>query len=82
MNKFRLWIKQKRCKHYQADLIKWHWLHENGMEPRKIEAKYKCLNCGKTVFLHLSERESNDFAYVMEHHRQDGFDNHELGGDT
>ena len=80
MNKLKSWLKKASCKHYYAELARWHWCHENGMEPARVEAEYKCSSCGKTVYLHLNGRESHEWAKVMGKHKQDGYLKESEGG--
>lgn len=54
------------CKHLYADLICWHWTHgTSGNDPAFVEAKYRCENCGKIVYMYRKGKEAEEWAKVM-----------------
>lgn len=40
------------CSH-EYGLKRWHWCHgPTAMEPRQVEAEYRCWKCGKIIYAH------------------------------
>ena len=55
-------IKNIFCKHKYVELIKWHYVHDTSISnPKVIEAKYKCTDCGRIVYSIISKN-MHDFA--------------------
>lgn len=71
MNKIKEFIQRLRCKHFKADLLRWHWTHgPSGNEPAFIEAEYRCKDCGKIVYLYQRGKEAKEWAKVMGEHKK------------
>ena len=71
MRNFLKRLKHKPCLHADADLIRWHRIHENGMEPRTVEAEYQCSTCGKHIVLHIINREEClQWELAMGHYKE------------
>ena len=66
ITKIKIFLHQLKCKHYDSELLRWHWTHGPiGNEPAFIEAEYHCTKCGKIVYLSLRGREAQEWAMVM-----------------
>lgn len=71
MEKIRIFFRQLRCKHHDADLLRWHWTHGmSGNEPAFIEAEYCCKECGKIIYLYQRGKEAHDWAKAMAEHKK------------
>lgn len=71
MDRIRKFFRQIRCKHYNADLLRWHWTHgPYGNEPAFIEAEYCCKECEKIVYLYQRGEEAHDWAKAMGEHKK------------
>jgi len=71
MDRIRKFFRQIFCKHYNADLLRWHWTHgPYGNEPAFIEAEYRCKECGKIVYLYQRGKEAHDWSKAMGEHKK------------
>lgn len=71
MKRVKRFLYQLFCKHYKADLIRWHWTHgPAGNDPASVEAEYCCNNCGKTIYVHLYGKDASEWAKVMKNHKK------------
>ena len=62
-------LKQLSCKHEDAALLRWHWLHDPDYALRHVEAEYRCHICGKVFYQHYYGKEARDWAFVMGEHK-------------
>lgn len=66
MNKVKQFFRRLKCRHFNADLLRWHWTHgPYGNDPAFIEAEYRCKECGKIVYLYQRGKEAYDWAKAM-----------------
>lgn len=69
MEKIKRFLKQLRCKHAYADLLRWHWTHgPYGNALAFIKAEHRCTECGKIIYIYQRGREAHDWAKVMGNH--------------
>ncbi len=74
MKKLKFLWKQFWCRHLNGELLGWHKIHELGSVEPQIEAKYKCLNCGKIEYLYLFGKEASEWLQFMETFKMCSFD--------
>lgn len=68
--KIKTWWKQFRCKHYRADLKRWHTVHTPDYEPASVEVEYICTDCGKVTYIYLKGREKGEWIKCMGDHKR------------
>jgi hypothetical protein len=70
IDKIKLLIKQIKCKHYMV-LNRWHLVHFPNYEPLSVEAEFKCNKCGKVDYLHLYDKEKEEWENCMGNYKKD-----------
>ncbi|MBU5486419.1 hypothetical protein KQI86_19140 [Clostridium sp. MSJ-11] len=64
LEKIKLTIRRLKCKH-DMEINRWHWVHYPESEPSSVEAEYKCNRCGKLNYIHLYDKEAEEWSSAM-----------------
>lgn len=59
------WLKQLKCTHWKANLESWSVISLNG-----VKVRYKCVDCGKDIYLVLTDIEATEWVESMGNHKK------------